>query len=533
MQGCGQLGRSAPGASRQPRWHGTGDGQAASKAQQIKINGPARRHAVFTTTDRQPKDNGRRVYGLAAGVGLVTTALLVTGCASSNSAKSGGTLPKLHIGTSTGATAGSVAAGAMMAPAPAAVAPGTVNNGPGGIAGPVTGRLATFGGYVLAGTLPDQPTEAPIWQWTTGQAGNDDVTRLAAALGLTGTPQRHAYGWEVATSTGDLRVSDAAGHPWSYARGSSGSCLNYSVDIDNANNAASGCAIAVPAPDSTTPPANGPDDAATKAATASLLAAIGITGDEEVSVGAPSSELTVAPVVGGLPTQGIETTVDVDASGIVDANGTLNLPTAGDNYPLRTAKSAFADLATEPRPMIAMYCGPIPVDGPVTMTTAQVATPPAPNNLAVPQVAGPVTTTSAAPSANPAVPASPAEPPTLIATPSPVESPTFTVDSPQPCPSPEPTKITGATLGLQIAYDATSDGSSIMVPAWFFSTADSSAATSVVAIAPAYLDGPATPTPPAVASPAVGASSSPGFTGGGAVGSPGVAFPPAVPGPTS
>ena len=107
-------------------------------------------------------------------------------------------------------------------------------------------------------------------------------------------------------------------------------------------------------------PANGPDEATTKAAAASLLTALGITGNEQFSPGAPASYLNVSPKVAGLPTQGMETNINVDAKGITSATGQLQAPTAGDDYPLQTAKAAFDSLASRPQPAIARYCGPMP-----------------------------------------------------------------------------------------------------------------------------------------------------------------------------
>ncbi len=105
----------------------------------------------------------------------------------------------------------------------------------------------------------------------------------------------------------------------------------------------------------------GPDETTTKAAAASLLSKLGITGSEQFDASSPTSTLTVAPQIGGLPTQGIETRVDVDAMGIRAATGRLVDPKADTDYPLQTATAAFKSLADRPMPMIAMYCGPTPV----------------------------------------------------------------------------------------------------------------------------------------------------------------------------
>src|ERR1019366_622632 len=135
-------------------------------------------------------------------VAIVTAGVLLAGCASKNTATStGGKPPKLLIGT--GNSAGDAAA-PMMAAAGAAPRRAMALN-------PAGGGYAGFGGYVLSGTLPTEPTHAPIWTWQSGKASEADVTHLASALGLTGTAQRHPYGWDLKTSAGELRVRDGDG----------------------------------------------------------------------------------------------------------------------------------------------------------------------------------------------------------------------------------------------------------------------------------------------------------------------------------
>ncbi len=370
--------------------------------------------------------------------------------------------------------------------------------------------MGIFAGYVIAGTLPDQPTHAPIYLWPSTKPSQSDVEKLASALGLTGTPIRHPHGWDLKTAAGELRVRDFPGQQWSYGRADMLQCPSFQVDIDtpgDSPNGGYGCAVPP-----TGTPADGPDEAATKAAAASLLTALGNTGDAEFSSGAPTSNVNVSPKVAGLPTQGIDTSISVDAHGIAVATGYLQAPTAGDDYPLQTAKAAFDSLAARPQPMIAMYCGPMP-GGPNRFGGV------APSTAVAPP-------TAVAPSSG--VAPSPAAAPTPIAPPVPVNSvsvgsPPADVtqpveESPVPCPTPEPIKITGAHLGLEVEYNATTAGDTVLVPSWFFTLADGSVATTAIAVDPAYLGTPPTPTDvltPGIASgaPAVApseAGSSPG-----------------------
>ncbi|HEY5051035.1 MAG TPA: hypothetical protein VII50_09045 [Acidothermaceae bacterium] len=498
---------------------------------------------------------GISVRSGTAAIAIVTAGVLLAGCASkSTAAGSGNQPPKLLIGTGTSsgnaaapmmAAAGVPARGAAIAPMP-------------------IGGFGGFGGYVLSGTLPTQPTHAPIWTWQSGKASESDVTKLATALGLTGTPTRHAYGWDLTTSAGDLRVRDGDGEQWSYNRADAVPCPAYQTDIDNADGASVGygCAVSAPPPVATpgtttsgttaivTPidPVQGPDETATKAAAASLLSTLGVTGSEQFNESSPASTLSVAPQIDGMPTQGIETSVDVDAKGIRAATGRLVAPKAGTDYPLQTAAAAFKSLADRPMPMIAQYCGPIPVDGGPGLPVPAASGPntkftlnPGASAVPAPTVTGPNTKFPL----NPAAPASPNTVMVVSAPPAPLSAPAVDstgpvavppVESAYPCPTPVPQKVTGAVIGLQVQYDAsgattsadgsTSGGSNILVPTWFFTVEGSTDPLTVIAVDPSFL-GDQTIPPVGAAS---AGSASGGFTGsgGGSAGSGTVGVPPTV-----
>jgi hypothetical protein len=414
-------------------------------------------------------------------LGLLAAAVLITGCASRQAGPThSGTPPKLHI-------AGYQAAGADTAgKAPMAAA----------LNGTPLGVRSIFGDtYVLAGSLPDKPTHASVWRWTDVPASQDDVVKVGKAVGVTGTPQRHPHGWLLTSAAGEVRVSDAIGHQWSYARADLLTCSPYGIDIDNNPNGAatsSGCAMAV-SPDEQVP--NGPDDAATRAAAASVVSGLGLKGSEQVSVGSPTSVLMISPVVGGLPTQGIETSIDIDAKGVRGALGRLAEPASGDDYPLITAKAGFDQLSNRPRIMMGAmpYCGPIGVDGGKGIRTPQMgvataASGPSSSDLALPSPRPPGLVQPSAPDLPPApaMSAAPsfgtAEP---AATPEPLGPPTIA-----PCPSPKPLRVTGATLGLLMSYDGDGIGSEVLVPAWFFSIEGSASPTAEIAVDPSFLEQP-------------------------------------------
>lgn len=422
-------------------------------------------------------------------------AMAVAGCGSQVGTADHGQPPKLHIGVGAGTAAGEAV------PSLAAA----------------SGRLAIFGGYVLAGELPTSPTHAPVWRWPTGPDGaatRAQVTRLGSLLGLAGTPQRHPHGWLLATSSGELRVSDGESLAWSYVRGQT-ECPPYEVDIDSAAGGGVGCAEAsavasavaparasAPAatPGGPNPPPGAPNPPPvaakpTEVATPSeapapsdeparaLLSSLGVSGAEQSQTDLGSTVLTVDPTVGSLPTQGIATSVIVDAQGIRSAIGHLGVPKAGADYPLRAAKAAFADLGSGPRPMIAQNCGPglAPVAGPEV----------APSDMIPPSAV-------IAPSAAPA---------------------------PQSCPSPQPIRVTGAALGLLATWDGGPNGPNVLVPAWFFTVGDSPYPLAVVAVDPAFIAGP--PTPDAGTGSGSGASSVGSSGSGGAPAPTPTSVPPA------
>jgi len=92
-------------------------------------------------------------------------------------------------------------------------------------------------------------------------------------------------------------------------------------------------------------PTSGP--AVTTLSAASLLTALGVSGDEQSFPDQLRSFLTISPKLAGLPTQGIDLNIEVDAHGVATATG-HSTPTAGHEYPLRTAKAAFHSLGTMP-----------------------------------------------------------------------------------------------------------------------------------------------------------------------------------------
>ena len=178
-------------------------------------------------------------------------------------------------------------------------------------------RAPTLIQYQIAGALPNGPAEGSVYQLPGAQADPATVGRLAAALGLTGSPKHTPEGWSVASVVGQLLVADEPGLPWNF-RG------------------------ATPAAAGTT----GPARAAAARMAEPVLAAVGLAPAEPtITAGAPLTLVTVDPVVDGLPTAGFSTVMHLTADGPLYAGGWLAKPTRGDTYPLVGAREAVAAAA--------------------------------------------------------------------------------------------------------------------------------------------------------------------------------------------
>jgi hypothetical protein len=211
-----------------------------------------------------------------------------------------------------------------------------------------TGSWAGPGSYVLRGSLPTSPTRAPVVSLgTRGPADEATVRQLAAALGLA-TATRAGDDWVASSGGSRLRVYAYPGHPWVYARADAVACPPLSLDGFDPPGSAVACGYAVPAGPSGKPLV--PSDAAVRTASSRVLAAAGL---DPATAAVAYGAATVDPTAVGLPTEGVTTRVEVDASGVRTATGWLPDPRAGTTYPLLTAADVFRELQHEPRPMPA------------------------------------------------------------------------------------------------------------------------------------------------------------------------------------
>lgn len=199
--------------------------------------------------------------------------------------------------------------------------------------------------YRASGELPDGPGEAAVHR-ATGTVTSAEVARLAKALGLAGTPRADGTAWKVG-SDGDgsgpfLRVTKQAPGTWTFARYASGG-------TDACEPSARTCAKQDRSPSSSGSPVG---EKAAKAAAAPVLKAVG-QDDAALDADQLMGSVRVVnadPVVGGLPTFGWSTGIQVGAGGeIVGGSGHLKGLEKGDTYPVTGADDALEQLNAESR----------------------------------------------------------------------------------------------------------------------------------------------------------------------------------------
>ncbi|GAA2805356.1 hypothetical protein [Streptomyces showdoensis] len=350
------------------------------------------------------------------------------------------------------ATAAGGGDGAKAAPA-APAAPPPLNLDEKGDRGPgiAPGEPDPGGGpsgtvYKAGGPLPQGPSEAAVHR-PEGRVTAAEVTRLAEALGMSGTPRLVGEVWRLAPDRDEsgprLDVSAKAPGSWTYSQYQGGpvgdTCLK---------------GKACPPPGEAVPPSGGGpvSEAAAKAAVAPVLKA---TGQDDAKLDARQlmngsvRVVNADPVVGGLPTYGWSTGIHVGPDGsLVAGSGKLKEPAAGDTYPVVGARKALDELNEASK-----GTGPIGIGGCAT---------------------DPPAGTDAAGGERPDVPCRSA------------------VDMAPP----EVVTVTGAVFGLAAQY---ADGEPVLVPAWLFEARGKAGTAPYTVVRTAvdarYLAPPATPSP--------------------------------------
>ncbi|MET8412773.1 hypothetical protein ABZV34_32630 [Streptomyces sp. NPDC005195] len=235
-----------------------------------------------------------------------------------------------------GGHGGSESPGGDGTPPPLTLDGATGGGGTGGVAPGEPNPYGTV--YRADGKLPDGPDSAPVYA-ARGTVTAAEVTRLAKALGLTGTPRLVGDTWQ-AGQAGDgsgpsLQVNRRAPGTWTFSR--------YAPGTDN-------CKGVVCTSDPGSPSSHAVSEAAAKKAAAPVLKALG-EDDAKLDASTLMGAVRVVnadPEVGGLPTSGWTTGVQVGEEGqVVGGNGLLKAPERGDTYPVLGARRTL-DLMNAP-----------------------------------------------------------------------------------------------------------------------------------------------------------------------------------------
>ncbi|MFD4955920.1 hypothetical protein [Streptomyces sp. NPDC058451] len=213
--------------------------------------------------------------------------------------------------------------------------------GSGGTNGIAPGEPNPYGTtYRVAGPLPDGPGSAPVYR-ARGEVTRDEVARLAEALGVDGTPVADAEAWRVGSgkdgSGPALRVERKAPGAWTFSRIAPGSddckgalCMHHPAD----------------------PSADPVNTAAALKAAAPVLKALG-QDDAKADATQTMGDLRVVnadPRIGGLPTYGWTTGLNIDRQGeVVGGSGQLKAPVKGDTYPVLSARKTLDLMNRVPR----------------------------------------------------------------------------------------------------------------------------------------------------------------------------------------
>ncbi|MFI2614048.1 hypothetical protein [Streptomyces sp. NPDC018584] len=332
---------------------------------------------------------------------------------------------------------------------------GRTGAGSGGTGGIAPGEPDPNGAtYRATGELPEGPKSASVYH-ARGEVTRSEVSTLAKALGLSGTPTARDGVWRVAQdkdgSGPSLQVNKQAPGTWTYARHGTGGTDN--------------CPKGKPCSSTSTAPNGELGDAvgekAAKDAAAPVLKALG-QDDAKLDARQLMGAVRVVnadPKVGGLPTYGWSTGIQVGTDGqVVGGSGQLKAPEKGARYPVIGARETLDRLnatAGEGRVGIGGCATPVPHADDSTKTE------------------GGGTKTGGG-----GVKQAPCEPSSAPA-------------------KPQPVAVSGAAFGLATHHV---DGKQTLVPSWLFEVKPQGARDAFTvthpAIAPAYLTAPGTPGAP-------------------------------------
>jgi len=240
------------------------------------------------------------------------------------------------------------------------------------VAGEDRSGAPSGGRFVLDGTLPDEvPGDLPVYRLP---APDRDAGRtLAEALGFSGAGEDEGPAWVWRHGDRMLHVQNSTGGAWTLTSGMDSLCVEPVPPVASpdgtpvpdgtpgpADGTVTGCRIEPDQGEPPTAPTTTPDEAL--AVAGPVLDVLGLDGAPTTSGPGPVVTVAVEPTVGGLPTAGATTTVSVQGSDIVGANGWLGRPSEGPRYPVISARAAFDLLELTPMPLAEMAC-PEPAPG--------------------------------------------------------------------------------------------------------------------------------------------------------------------------
>ncbi|MCX5225744.1 hypothetical protein [Streptomyces sp. NBC_00233] len=312
--------------------------------------------------------------------------------------------------------------------------------------------------YTAKGPLPQGPSSAAVHR-PEGLVTSAEVTRLAEALGISGSPSLVGEVWTIRPE------KDGSGARLDVARKAPG---NWTYSWYDGGPAGDAClkGKACPPPGESKPAPGGTplSEAAAKAAAAPILKALGQDDAKVTATGVVNGSVRVVnadPVVGGLPTYGWSTGLQIARDGrAVAGSGILKEPAEGATYPVIGAAKALAGLnedAKDTGPIGVGHCPTAPpgVDGNGKPEDTRTDGKPAPGHV----------------------------------------EPTPPCQTIVDMAAPDQVPVTAAVFGLA-ARDV--DGERLLVPSWLFTAdpADGAPYTVVrTAVAPEYLAPPAKPSP--------------------------------------
>ncbi|MEU6989037.1 hypothetical protein ABZ953_00040 [Streptomyces sp. NPDC046465] len=322
--------------------------------------------------------------------------------------------------------------------------------GDGGTSGIAPGEPDPNGArYKATGKLPDGPKSAAVYH-ARGEVTRAEVTELAEALGVSGTPTSQDGAWRVGPHNDGsgplLQVDKQAPGTWTYAAHGTGGTDN--------------CPKSKPCSSTSTAPGGELGDAvsekAAKDAAAPVLKALG-QDDAKLDARQLMGAVRVVnadPRIGGLPTYGWATGVQIGSDGeVVGGSGKLKAPDKGATYPVIGARATLDRLNSSGSELggggIAGCATPVPHADDFTESEGGSGSEQAP------------------------------------------------CDPSSTRPKPQPVAVSGATFGLASHFV---DGKQALVPSWLFDVKPQGAQEPFTvthpAVDPAYLTSPTAPGTP-------------------------------------